>query len=114
MTRKIYSKLDDLQFIKTSHQFGQKKIIFNSSDFETNVMQLAYGKLLANQQIDNHMHETMEEIFIFISGTGIFNIDDIEFDIQKESIFRVPVKTQHNILALTDIEFYYFGVSLKN
>jgi mannose-6-phosphate isomerase-like protein (cupin superfamily) len=114
MTSKIYTILKDLPFIKTSHQFGLKKIIFNSTDFETDIMQLAYGKLLASQQIDNHMHETMEEIFIFISGTGVFTIDDLQFEIQKESIFRVPVKTQHNIRALSDIEFYYFGVALKD
>jgi mannose-6-phosphate isomerase-like protein (cupin superfamily) len=113
MSSKIFARLNDLPFVKTSHQVGFKKVIFNSNDFESDVTQLAFGELLTNQHIDSHMHESMEEIFIFISGTGIITINHIDYEIRNDSIYRIPIKTEHSIKALSDLNFYYFGVALN-
>jgi len=45
-----------------------------------------------------HHHEESEEVFYFLSGTGIFELDGVRHKISPHTAIYVPPKTPHAIL----------------
>lgn len=108
----LIKRLDEICWNNSSHTGVYKKIIFTNEFFQSNITQVAYSELGAGEQIDYHIHESMDEVFLLIEGVCEFNVNDEVFLANSQSAIRIPAKIKHSIRAITDCNFYYFGVSL--
>jgi mannose-6-phosphate isomerase-like protein (cupin superfamily) len=104
--------IERIDIQKTNHLFGQKKVIFNSSECHSKITQIAFAELMRDEVIQLHKHETMEEIFFLISGECIFNISNTEIQAFKSNCIKIPPNTLHSIKAISDCSFFYFGVAI--
>jgi mannose-6-phosphate isomerase-like protein (cupin superfamily) len=111
MSNKLYCLIDQIETNRTNHKSGEKKVLFNKIDVDSNITQVAYGFLQKGKQIELHLHETMEEFFYFTRGVGQISIGKNVFPIKKNSVFRIPIMSEHSIIAFSNLEFFYFGVS---
>ena len=77
----------------------------------TSVTQVAYAELRAGDSVEEHYHDTMEEVFLILDGECEFSLDGVSHLLKKDSVIKIAPKIKHNLKALTDTKLYYFGVS---
>ena len=94
----LVRSLDELEAIFTSHNIGSKKIFFDKSDLQSSLTQFAYGSLKKGQIIPFHTHETMEEVFYFLKGKGIYKIGYQVIEITKKMAILIPAKSVHSLV----------------
>ena len=102
-----------ISFQANSHSIGVKKVLFCRGEEKTHLTQIAIGKLESNEEIPIHSHETMEEIFFILEGSGVFKVENNIFCVSMNNLIKIPPNTQHSIKAYTAMKFYYFGVETE-
>ncbi|MEO8710474.1 MAG: cupin domain-containing protein [Parafilimonas sp.] len=113
MNQKIFQWLSNILPVANAHGKGEKFVFLTQQDTQTALTQFAYGKLIPGEEVNQHLHPSMEEFFYFLSGEGEYVIDDIVYSIKPDSFFRIPANTLH-ILKVTGTQpltFLYFGIA---
>lgn len=95
--------------IKTSHGIGEKRILLSKSDTDTAITQIAVTKLAQGEMVELHVHETMEEYFLFRKGKAELQIGEEVFICETDDFFQIPPNVPHRLTALTDTEVLTIG-----
>ena len=103
--------ISEIEFTKSSHLGQLKKVIFVGSEMISSVTQVAYAELLEGEIIEEHLHDSMEEVFLVLEGNCEFCLDGVPQVLIKNSVIKIAPKIKHMIKALTETKLYYFGVS---
>ena len=105
--------LNDILPVANAHGQGEKFVFLMQQDTQTALTQFAYGKLIPGEDVQQHLHPTMEECFYFISGDGEYKISDVVYIIKPNSFFRIPANTLHALKATgkQPLTFVYFGIA---
>ena len=98
--------------LPTSHLIGEKKVLLSNFETISSVTQLAHSTLFANDIVEEHVHPTMDEHFIVLSGEGVIQIDNENYDLKAGKFILVPAGSYHNLSAKTDIEFITICVAI--
>lgn len=114
-TEKISSNIDAIKPIATAHGQGEKFVFLKNGDSETALTQFAYGKFQPGESCEMHAHETMEEFFYFLKGSGQYIIDGTAIPLKTGVFLRIPARIPHALSASGDcpLEFIYFGISTQ-
>jgi len=112
MKEVVYKKLESITAESTSHAIGLKRILLNGSECESMLTQAAVGTLLKGEFVDNHSHPTMEEYYFFTKGKAKLTINNIEYLCKKDTFIKIPKDSIHSLLALTTIDFIYWGIAI--
>ena len=114
MNQKVFQSLDDIAPVVTAHGKGEKFIFLAQQDTQTALTQFAYGRLMPGEDIQQHLHPTMEEYFYFIDGEGEYLINDVAYRISPGSFFCIAANTLHALTATgtRPLTFVYFGVAM--
>ena len=75
------------------------------------VSQVAYAELRAGEIVEEHLHDSMEEVFLVLYGNCEFCLDGVRQVLIKGSVIKIAPKIKHKLRALTETQLYYFGVS---
>jgi quercetin dioxygenase-like cupin family protein len=97
-----------MDFTQTAHAAGKKKVLFGSQGVVT---QFAYGRIGQHEEIPAHHHETMDEYFYFLKGTGSYKIAGEVVALHPGIAVFISAGVSHGLLADTDLEFVYFGIA---
>ena len=113
MPMKTFINSNELEYESTAHGAGLKKVLVQSTDTSTKLTQLALGKLLPGEIIAMHSHNSMEEIFYFLQGEGIYMVNNQNLPVSASIVVRIPAGVQHSLTAMgtTALEFIYFGIA---
>jgi len=113
MPVKTFIDSNKLEFESTAHGAGLKKVLIQSTDTPTKLTQLALGKLMPGETISAHSHNSMEEIFYFLKGEGVYMVDNKKLQVSPSIVVRIPAGVQHSLTAIgiTALEFIYFGIA---
>jgi quercetin dioxygenase-like cupin family protein len=103
--------ISDIEFTKSSHNGQLKKVIFIGTEMTSAVTQVAYTELFAGEIIEEHLHDSMEEVFLVLEGNCEFCLDGVSQVLMKDSVIKIAPKIKHKLKALTETKLYYFGVS---
>ena len=103
--------ISEIEFTRSSHPGQLKKVIFSGSEMTSAVSQVAYAELLAGEIIEEHLHESMEEVFLVLDGRCEFSLDGVPQVLIKDSVIKIAPKIKHKLKAITETKLYYFGVS---
>lgn len=111
----IFSNLEKLIPAISAHGQGEKFVFLKNGDTETNLTQFAYGKFQPGESCEIHSHETMEEFFYFLKGSGQYIIDGTAIPLKTGVFLRIPARIPHALSASGDcpLEFIYFGISTQ-
>jgi mannose-6-phosphate isomerase-like protein (cupin superfamily) len=112
MTKFLSNINDNYPFFTVNHINGFKKVLMDSFNPDSKITQVAFGVLYSGENIEAHLHETMEEVFFFLKGEGVFKLDDQSFNIKIHDFFYVPSSISHSIVAFEDLEFIYLGIAI--
>jgi len=86
-----------------------KKVFLRSGKFDK-LQQIASVKLIVGQDINEHIHLDMIEIFYVISGKIRVESNNITKILKKGDTFIVPPKVKHTIKVLKNAELFYFSL----
>ena len=103
--------ISEIEFTKSSHSGPLKKVIFLGFEMISSVTQVAYAELLAGEIIEEHLHDSMEEVFLILEGDCEFCLNGVPQILIKDSVIKIAPKIKHKLKALTDTKLYYFEVS---
>lgn len=110
--RLVRKLLTELSPVPTAHRIGQKTVLLNNQESFSNVTQIAVTELQQGETVEEHVHPTMDEHYLFLSGEGVMIVDGEEMEC-KESIFLlIPATCKHGMTALTKMKFLTIGVAL--
>lgn len=109
----ITAILSNLASESTAHLQGAKKIFLRNADTPTSLTQVAYGTFQSGDFCEMHSHATMEEVFFFLSGKGIYTVDNQQIPLESGVFVRIPAGVPHRLEALGDepLNYVYFGVA---
>jgi len=106
--------ISDVLFQESSHLGIFKKVIFSSTEMSSSIIQVAYTEIIAGEIINEHIHESMEEVFLVLDGKCEFYVDGICHVLDTYSVIKIPPKTFHKIEAINDTKLFYIGVALSS
>lgn len=104
--------ISEIEFAESSHLGQLKKVIFHGSELTSAVTQVAYAELRAGDIVEEHSHETMEEVFLILDGECEFCLDGVSHILKRDVVIKIAPKIKHALKALRDTKVYYFGVSI--
>ena len=81
-------KQDD-RYIVTDNKFGNNLVISST-------------RLFAHKETSGHSHDGQEEVYVFTSGTGIMQINDHKFEVNKGDVIPVPDGAFHRVFNESD------------
>ena len=58
----------------------------------SSVTQVAYSELLAGEFIEEHLHDSMEEVFLVLDGICEFCLDGVPQVLIKDSVIKIAPK----------------------
>jgi quercetin dioxygenase-like cupin family protein len=70
------------------------------------------GSLLRGEFVENHSHPTMEEFYFFINGNANLTINGMSHFCEKDTFIKIPKDALHSLMAITDIDFIYWGIAI--
>ena len=105
-------KLENLTAEKTSHGVGEKYVFLKKEDILSKLTQAAIGILTKEDEIDFHLHPTMEEFYFFLEGNASFIIENEYINCEQNTFVFVPSNTRHKLTTSDYIKFLYFGIAI--
>ncbi len=106
-----FKRISDIELSDSSHPGQSKKVIFHGSELTSAVAQFAYAEFRAGDSVEEHSHESMEEVFLILDGECEFILDGVLHLLKKDDVIKIAPKIKHKLKALRDTKVYYFGVS---
>jgi quercetin dioxygenase-like cupin family protein len=110
--RPNFINIKELSFEKSSHLGVLKKVIYSNLDLLSATTQVAYTELKEGIEVEEHSHDSMEEVFLVLEGKCEFYLNGNVHILNKESVIKVPPKIKHKIKAITHLKLFYFGIKI--
>lgn len=104
--------INTINDVTTSHGAGIKKVLCSNDQAFSNITQIAMSRLNDGEQVEVHVHETMEEHFIIEDGIIEFVIDDAIITVNAGTYLMVPAGIKHGINAVTDCKMITIGCAV--
>ena len=108
----IIKNINAINDVKTSHGAGIKKVLCANDEASSNITQIAVSLLKAGEEVEVHVHETMEEHFIIEEGSLEFMIDDKVMTVNSSTYVMIPAGTKHGIKAVTNCKMITIGCAV--
>ena len=97
----------------TAHQIGLKQILLANDETSSAITQISVATLRKGEQVENHIHKTMDEHYLFLSGRGFFFLDGKKIECKEGLFLLVPAGTPHYMWAETELKCIIIGVAFN-
>ena len=112
---------NDLPFVPASHEDPRdpgvlKKILFQRNDLiEGNVQMINWALLPPGKSFRSHLHESMDEIIIMLSGEAQMTIESESETLTRGDAVIVPMKAIHEMknTGTDPVEYIVLGIVQK-
>jgi mannose-6-phosphate isomerase-like protein (cupin superfamily) len=107
-----------LSFLPVSHEDPKnpgafKKILLKSSDLSDGVIQVInWAKIPKGKALRSHYHESMEEIYIIVSGRIEMTIDHQTEILQKGDTVVIPAGSVHVAKNISPVQTEYITIGI--
>lgn len=102
--------ISEIASVCTSHGIGDKKVIATSKEVGENVTQIAQTLLHAGENVDEHIHPTMDEHFFFLDGKCNVIIDGNNKECTKGDYLFIPSGHTHSIKVISNTLMFTIGI----
>lgn len=108
----IVRLLSEIQAQPTAHQIGLKQVLLANDETQSKLTQIALTTLHKGEEVGQHVHKTMDEHYLFISGEGRFMLGEKAIECVEGLFLLVPAGCQHSMVATTELKLMTIGVAL--
>ena len=103
----------DIAPVSTSHSVGEKQVLATREDVGNTVTQIARTRLKAGEEVEAHVHPTMDEHFFFLEGECEVVIDGKKHCCEAEDCLFIPAGHKHAISVKTDTIMITIGLATE-
>lgn len=96
--------------VSTSHGVGEKRVVVTREEVGNTVTQLARTRLKAGEEVEAHVHLTMDEHFFFLEGECEVEIDGVVSRCLAEDYLFIPAGHRHAISVKMDTIMITIGL----
>lgn len=96
----------------TTHGVGQKHVLLNQAETETDLTQIAVTTLQAGEAAEEHSHPTMEECFFFFSGEAKLTIEGNTATCHEGDFVQVKCGERHRLEAVKETRVLTIGIQI--
>lgn len=107
----IKRNLKDITPIPTSHGIGVKQVLLASGETSSAVTQIAKSFLKMGEKVDEHIHPTMDEHYLCLSGESVLWVDHQRIAFTKDTYVLVKAGSSHFLEATSDVTFLTMGIA---
>ena len=107
----IIKDISKIEGISTAHGIGIKKVLLSCGDTDSSVTQIAVTKLKRGEEVECHVHKTMDEHYIILSGEGVMNIDGESFVCKDDMYVLISQGSLHSLKATANMKFITIGIA---
>lgn len=108
----IARHLNEIAPKPTSHNIGLKQVLLAGDETTSAITQIAKTVLKKGERVEEHVHPTMDEHYLGLSGKGSLWVDDQEIVLVKDTYVLVKAGSKHHLEAKDDICFLTIGVAI--
>lgn len=108
----IIRLLSKVPYQQTSHHIGMKKVLLSDTDTPSHITQISVITLQKGEQVEKHVHQTMDEHYLFLSGEGYFMIGGETISVEDGLFILVPAGSCHSMEATGKLTFVTVGVAM--
>lgn len=105
--------LKDVTPIPTSHGIGVKQVLLANEETSSAVTQIAKSSLKMGEKVEEHIHATMDEHYLCLSGEGILFVDHKKIAFTQDTYVLVKAGSSHYLEATSDVTFLTIGVATE-
>lgn len=109
----IKRSLTDIDPIPTSHGIGVKQVLLASEETSSAVTQIAKSSLNKGEKVEEHIHPTMDEHYLCLSGEGVLYVDHQRIAFTKDTYVLVKAGSSHYLEATSDVTFLTMGIATE-
>ncbi len=111
--RFIYTSVDEIEPVLTSHNTGSKKVLCKGFPESVQLKQIALGGLSPGESVAVHTHLDMDEYYHVLTGNGVIYIDEVLYKLEPGIFINVPAGAAHRLeCGEIPLEFFYFGLEI--
>jgi len=96
----------------TAHHNGLKQVLLANDETSSNITQISVTTLRKGEQVEEHVHKTMDEHYLFLSGEGCFVLNGVKIECREGLFLLVPAGTPHYMWAETELKCITIGVAI--
>lgn len=87
------------------------KFVFEENGWNAKTLtQAAFGIMRVGDYCNLHAHESMTEVFYFISGEGVYKIEDKEYTVNAGVYLRIDPGEFHELKVKNELHYFYIGI----
>ncbi len=109
----IVRDITDIEPVLTGHGVGEKKVLLSQEEYISPITQIAQTRLSSEQRVENHVHPTMDEHFVFLKGECKVMTEVDEIYCHAGQYLMIPAGIWHQIVVLSDTEMITIGVATE-
>lgn len=106
----IIIKSEQIKKNPTAHNNGIIKNVIFDKTLVPHILQFAFTNFRAGDEIEQHSHETMWEIFFLLNGKILIQIDGKDVELNNNDSIVVPANTFHGFKIIEDSTLLYYNV----
>ena len=104
--------LDQASLEPTRHG-ALKRVLLKHEEVNSHLMFMNEVYVEPGEELKNHAHADMEEVFYFLAGSGVFKFGDAEVEsVAPGDRFIIPARVEHHLCNTGSVpmRFICFGV----
>lgn len=109
----VFKDIADIESVLTGHGVGEKKVLLSQKEHSSPITQIAQTRLQFRQIVENHVHPTMDEHFVFLKGECKVRTDVDAIHCYAGQYLMIPAGVYHQIEVLSDTELITIGVTTE-
>lgn len=107
----IIKDINTITAVPTAHNIGLKQVLLTSGETTSAVTQIACSQLRQGEEVEEHVHKTMDEHYLFEEGVGVMTIDGNSYDCKCGTYILVPAGCSHSLKSLLYMKFLTIGIA---
>lgn len=107
----ILKNISDIKGISTAHGIGVKQVLLSGGETDSAVTQIAVTALRDEEEVEVHVHPTMDEHYIILEGYGEMLFNGNWHDCHVGDYLLITKGDKHAMKAKSNMKFITIGIA---
>ncbi|MGM9698944.1 MAG: cupin domain-containing protein [Prevotella sp.] len=107
----ILKNIRGIKGVSTAHGIGIKQVLLSSGDTESAVTQIAVTALRDEEEVEVHIHPTMDEHYIILEGNGKMFFNGNWHVCRDGDYLLITKGDKHAMKAKSNMKFITIGIA---